>query len=469
MKSISIKFFLHVIFVLGAVGSLSAQELPTSQAQIQLSFAPLVKKVSPAVVNIYTQTVNKNPVSPNPLFDDPFFKEFFDNTLMMRAPQIQQSLGSGVIISPEGLIVTNNHVIQGSDEIVVVLNDGREFAAKVVAADPRFDLALIRINAGNQPFPTLLLRDSDEVEIGELVLAIGNPFGFNQTVTSGIISALARTDIGIADFSFFIQTDASINPGNSGGALITTDGRLVGINSAIYSRSGGSVGIGFAIPSNMVRAFLNAEKTGGRLIRPWLGAAGEDLSLDNMRKLGLADRKGSIITQLFPNSPAEQAGLKVGDVVTALNNRTIENSQALRFRLATITAGDVINLTIWRNKQSMNLAVTPISPPDKPDLNQTTLKGDSALAGAVVGNISPAFAEWYSLDGFWSGVIILNTERGALAGRSGFIRGDIISSVNGEKIETIADLTAALEKVKGTRNLQVQIYRQGQLRTINFR
>ncbi|MBL0338707.1 MAG: Do family serine endopeptidase [Rhodospirillaceae bacterium] len=469
MKSISIKFFLYIIFVLGAVGSLSAQELPTSQEQIQLSFAPLVKRVSPAVVNIYTQTVNRNPVSQNPLFDDPFFKEFFDNTLMMRAPQIQQSLGSGVIISPEGLIVTNNHVIQDSDEIVVVLNDGREFGAKVVAADPRFDLALIRISGGNQPFPTLQLRDSDEVEIGELVLAIGNPFGFNQTVTSGIISALARTDIGIADFSFFIQTDASINPGNSGGALITMDGRLVGINSAIYSRSGGSVGIGFAIPSNMVRAFLNAEKTGGRLIRPWLGAAGEDLSLDNMRKLGLVDRKGSIITQLFPNSPAEQAGLKIGDVVTALNGRTIENSQALRFRLATTTVGDSINLTIWRNKQAMNFAVTPISPPDKPYLNETTLKGDNALAGAVVGNISPAFAERYSLDGFWSGVIILNTERGALAGRSGFIRGDIISSVNGQKIETIADLTAALEKVKGTRTLQVQIYRQGQLRTINFR
>lgn len=469
MKSVSIKFFLYILAVMGTIGSLSAQELPSSQTQIQLSFVPLVKKVSPAVVNIYTQMVNKNPAYQNPIFDDPFFKEFFDHTLMMQPPQVQQALGSGVIISPEGLIVTNNHVIQDSDEIVVVLSDGREFEAKVVAADPRFDLALIRISNNNQSFPTIALRDSDEVEIGELVLAIGNPFGFSQTVTSGIISALARTDIGIADFSFFIQTDAAINPGNSGGALITMDGKLVGINSAIYSRNGGSVGIGFAIPSNMVRAFLNAEKTGGRLIRPWLGAAGQDISFDEMRKLGLPDRKGSLITQLFAGGPAEQGGLEKGDVVTALNGRVIENSQALRFRLATVSAGQPINLTVWRNKKSQNLSITLIPPPDKPEFNQTTLKGGNALTGAVVGNISPAFAEQYSLDGFWSGVIIWNTERGSLASRSGFIRGDIISAVNGQKIETVADLTAALEKVQGTRTLQVQMYRQGQVRTINFR
>ena len=457
-----------VSLVLGTTSSW-AQQLPTSRAEIQLSFAPLVAQVSPAVVNIYTKTINKNPIYENPVFNDPFFKEFFEDSLFRQAPQVQQSLGSGVFVSPDGLIVTNNHVIEDSDEVVVVLSDGREFNAKVVAADQRFDLALLRINGKGEQFPALTLRDSDKVQIGELVLAIGNPYGFSQTVTSGIISALARTDVGIADFTSFIQTDAAINPGNSGGALITLDGQLIGINTAIYSRSGGSVGIGFAIPSNMVKAFLRAEKTGGRLIRAWLGAYSQDLSSEQMKQLGLRDRKGSIVTQLFPNGPADQGGLKVGDVVLSLNGRIVENSQALRFQLATIAPGDVVTLVVLRNQQNVSLQITLIAPPNTPPLNETTLKGETPLTGAIVGNISPAFSERYSFEGFWSGVIILNTQRGSLAGRAGLLRGDIILAVNQQEIKTVAELQDILQKNQTTRPLQVRIWRQGEVRNINFR
>ncbi len=353
--------------------------------------------------------------------------------------------------------------------MVVVLSDGREFNAKVVAADQRFDLALLRINGKGEQFPALTLRDSDKVQIGELVLAIGNPYGFSQTVTSGIISALARTDVGIADFTSFIQTGAAINPGNSGGALITLDGQLIGINTAIYSRSGGSVGIGFAIPSNMVKAFLRAEKTGGRLIRAWLGAYSQDLSSEQMKQLGLRDRKGSIVTQLFPNGPADQGGLKVGDVVLSLNGRIVENSQALRFQLATIAPGDVVTLVVLRNQQNVSLQITLIAPPNTPPLNETTLKGETPLTGAIVGNISPAFSERYSFEGFWSGVIILNTQRGSLAGRAGLLRGDIILAVNQQEIKTVAELQDILQKNQTTRPLQVRIWRQGEVRNINFR
>lgn len=457
-----------VSLVLGTTSSW-AQQLPTSRAEIQLSFAPLVAQVSPAVVNIYTKTINKNPIYENPVFNDPFFKEFFEDSLFRQAPQVQQSLGSGVFVSPDGLIVTNNHVIEDSDEVVVVLSDGREFNAKVVAADQRFDLALLRINGKGEQFPALTLRDSDKVQIGELVLAIGNPYGFSQTVTSGIISALARTDVGIADFTSFIQTDAAINPGNSGGALITLDGQLIGINTAIYSRSGGSVGIGFAIPSNMVKAFLRAEKTGGRLIRAWLGAYSQDLSSEQMKQLGLRDRKGSIVTQLFPDGPADQGGLKVGDVVLSLNGRIIENTQALRFQLATIAPGDVVTLVVLRNQQNVSLQITLIAPPNTPPLNETTLKGETPLTGAIVGNISPAFSERYSFEGFWSGVIILNTQRGSLAGRAGLLRGDIILAVNQQEIKTVAELQDILQKNQTTRPLQVRIWRQGEVRNINFR
>ena len=264
------------------------KRLPSSQREIKLSFAPLVKRAAPAVVNIYTKRVVQSRRSP--FFNDPFFRQFFGNdVLKFGAPRkrVENSLGSGVIVRSEGIVITNNHVIKKADQIRVVLSDRRELAAKVILADEKTDLAVLRLQDVDGPLPYLKLKDSDDLEVGDLVMAIGNPFGVGQTVTSGIVSALARAADGISDFSFFIQTDAAINPGNSGGALITMDGSLVGINTAIYSRGGGSQGIGFAIPSNMVARIIDNAVDGAKVVRPWFGAAGQALTPDLMSSLGL--------------------------------------------------------------------------------------------------------------------------------------------------------------------------------------
>ncbi|CAN0480566.1 unnamed protein product, partial [Discosporangium mesarthrocarpum] len=277
--------------------SAQVKRVPASKAEISLSFAPLVKSAAPAVVNIYTRrVVRARRISP--LFNDPFFRRFFGNQFApgnRQNQRVQNSLGSGVIVSADGLIVTNHHVIDKADEITVVLTDRREFEAEVVTRDEGTDLAVLRIKANNEKLPFLKLRDSDTLEVGDLVLAIGNPFGVGQTVTSGIVSALARTARGVSDFGFFIQTDAAINPGNSGGALIALDGGLVGINTAIYSRGGGSNGIGFAIPSNMVATVIGSAVSGGQVVRPWLGARGQTVNADLARSLGLSRPSGVLV------------------------------------------------------------------------------------------------------------------------------------------------------------------------------
>jgi serine protease Do len=266
-----------------------SKQVPRDAAEIQLSFAPVVKKAAPAVVNIYARQVQKAVGSS--LFNDPFFRQFFGDQFGQPRERVRNALGSGVIVRADGLIVTNHHVVADANEIRVVLADRREFPAKLVISDEKTDLAILRIDSGGASLPVLAFRDSDELEVGDLVLAIGDPFGVGQTVTSGIISALARTQIGISDLGFFIQTDAAINPGNSGGALIGMDGRLVGINTAIFSQSGGSIGIGFAIPSNMVRVIVAAAESGGRIVRPWIGVTGQPVTPDLARGLGL-ERRG---------------------------------------------------------------------------------------------------------------------------------------------------------------------------------
>ena len=304
---------LVLVIALGVVGAapdaLSEKRLPTSQAEIHLSFAPLVRKAAPAVVNIFTKkTVRSRSFSP--LFDDPFFRRFFGENFQFGPRQrrkVQNSLGSGVIVKSDGTIVTNHHVITGADEITVVLSDRTEFDAKILGSDERTDLAILKINPDGRKLPFLPFRDSDDLEVGDLVLAIGNPFGVGQTVTSGIVSALARTQVGINDLNFFIQTDAAINPGNSGGALITLDSKLVGVNSAIYSKGGGSVGIGFAIPANMVRSVLSGITTTGRIVRPWIGAEGQMVTQDIALSMGLRRPSGVLISSIFPKGlPTEQ-------------------------------------------------------------------------------------------------------------------------------------------------------------------
>ncbi|MEQ8195082.1 MAG: trypsin-like peptidase domain-containing protein, partial [Rhodospirillales bacterium] len=304
------------LFVSGQPAWSAEKTLPHSRGQIELSFAPLVKKVAPAVVNIYSRKVVKTRRFSR-LFEDPFFRRFFGDGLGFDEPErrVQNSLGSGVIIQNDGLIVTNHHVIAGADEIIVVLPDRREFEATLVGSDERTDLAVLRIGVGTEKLPVLTWRDSDALEVGDLVLAIGNPFGVGQTVTSGIVSAVARTKVSDSGPTYFIQTDAAINPGNSGGALVTLDGRLVGINTAIFSQSGGSHGIGFAIPANMVRAVVSGLTKGGRLVRPWFGAWGQAVTADIAASLGLARPRGVMINEVYAGGPAGRAGIAVGDVI----------------------------------------------------------------------------------------------------------------------------------------------------------
>ena len=317
-----------VLAVLAMLPDLArAQTIPEDLAQLNFSFAPLVRATGPAVVNVYARTTVSSRGS-SPFANDPFFRRFFgDDAFGAPRERVKNALGSGVIVDPTGLVVTNNHVVKNATDIRVVLPDRREFDATLVLADERTDLAVLRVDNKGRDLPAIALGDSDGLEVGDLVLAIGNPFGVGQTVTSGIVSALARTEVGISDYQFFIQTDAAINPGNSGGALIDMSGRLVGINTAIYSRSGGSIGIGFAIPSNMVSVIVRSAAEGGRVVRPWLGAELQDVTAEIADSLGLARPQGVLIVQVEAAGPFGKAALRQGDLVLAVDRHEVNSSQ----------------------------------------------------------------------------------------------------------------------------------------------
>lgn len=420
-------------------------KLPGNRAEILLSFAPLVKKASPAVVNIYTKRVIKSRKSP--FFNDPFFQQFFgDDLLRFDGPRnrIQSSLGSGVIVSGDGIVVTNNHVIRGADQIIVVLSNRREFSAKVILADERTDLAVLRVNTSGERLPSLKLRDSDNLKVGDLVLAIGNPFGVGQTVTSGIVSAVARAAAGVSDFSFFIQTDAAINPGNSGGALLGMDGRLVGINTAIYSRSGGSQGIGFAIPANMVERIIESALVGGRIVSPWLGASGQDVTSRLAENLGLKRPVGVLITKLYSGGPADRAGVIIGDIIVKINGLDVDTPAALRYRMATLRVGKTVVLEIIRNGVEKELKLSLVKPPEEPPRDTTRLIGKHPLNGAVIANISPALAEELSIYPLEQGVIVLKVFQQSSAIRLGLRPGDYITKINARRVSSVEEVRAVL-------------------------
>jgi serine protease Do len=456
-----------IVAALIAAPALAQEVVPISPQQITLTFAPVVKMVAPAVVNIYTKKVVKQQAL-SPFFDDPFFKQFFGDQFNFgrSRERIQNALGSGVIVEADGLVVTNNHVIDGADEIRVVLNDGREFAAKVVSQEEQLDLALVRIDTKGAKLPTLTFRDSDDLEVGDLVLAIGDPFGVGQTVTSGIVSGLARTRTGINDFGFFIQTDAAINPGNSGGALVTTDGKLVGINTAIYSQSGGSIGIGFAIPANIVRAVVDAEANGGKLVRPWLGVTGEALSAEIAESLGFEKPGGVVVKELFPGGPADKAGLKPGDVLLAINGREVQDPQGMAFRLATLPIGDAAKVTIVRKGEKMDLPVRLVPAPREPEPHETWLEGEQPLTGAQVANLSPALGEELSVSG-WKGVVIVAIKRGSFARQLGVRPGDIVARVNGTAVENVDQLRELVSADQDEWELSIE--RDGKIKTLTVR
>lgn len=416
------------------------RQIPVSPAQIQLSFAPLVKKAVPAVVNIYAARQVR--VS-SPFYADPFFEQFFDR-FQSHPSRVQSSLGSGVIIDASGLIVTNNHVIRDADEIKVALSDGREFESKVMLKDEATDIAVLKIDAKGAAFPVMPLADSDKVEVGDLVLAIGNPFGVGQTVTSGIVSAQARTKVGISDFDFFIQTDAAINPGNSGGALINMKGALIGVNTAIYSRTGGSIGIGFAIPSNLVRPVIDAVKHGKtNLEQPYFGATFQALTSDIAESLGMKQPCGALVTDVAQNSPAKKAGLKAGDVIITAQDVRIDNPDAFGYRLMTTGIGNVLKLGVLRNGRQFDTNVTLQMPPAEQASVPERIDVSSPLFGVEVMNLTSLNARRFQQPPTARGVVISDIDEQSNAAMM-FAKGDIIRVVNGRSVRTVADLKKIL-------------------------
>ncbi|HXP31275.1 MAG TPA: DegQ family serine endoprotease [Stellaceae bacterium] len=435
---------LIALFVVTSGAAAQSRAAPESREAIHLSFAPVVKKVAPAVVNVYSRRTVR---AQSPFFNDPFFQRFFgENSPFAPRERVLNSLGSGVILDPGGLVVTNSHVIKDAQEVRVVLSDRREFEAHIALTDERADLAVLRIDTHGERLPTLELGDSDGLEVGDLVLAIGNPFGVGQTVTSGIVSALARTDVGISDFQSFIQTDAAINPGNSGGALVDLDGRLVGINTAIFSRSGGSIGIGFAIPAAMVRIELEAASSGSRILRPWFGASTQEVTAEIAENLGLPHPEGVLIKDVAPGSPAAQAGLRLGDVILEIGGHEIYDPDGLRFRVATLPVDQPVKLTLWRAHQRQKATVVLTRPPEDPPRDMIELTGDQPFAGATVGNLNPAYDDELGLDPKQRGVVVDAVHEGSAAARLGLERGDIVASIGRRTVENVAQLKEILSQ-----------------------
>jgi serine protease Do len=432
-----------VLLLVPAAPPLAQRAVPQSRAEIQLSFAPVVKKVAPAVVNITSRKAVT--VARNPFLEDPFFQFFFrDFGRLAPERRVQQSLGSGVIVAPDGLIVTNHHVVAGGDEIEVVLADRRSFAARLVASDERADLAFLRVDSGGERLPTVPLGNSDAIEVGDLVLAIGNPFGIGQSVTSGIVSATGRTAPQLDRDVSFIQTDASINPGNSGGALVDMEGRLIGINTAIFSRSGGSIGIGFAIPSNLVAARMRGlgGGRGGELARAWPGARVQTVDAAIADSLGLARPAGVLVAEVYPGSAADRAGLRPGDVILSVDGTEISDPQALGYRLSLHALGERAILTVRRRGETVTLRL-PVEPAPETPADVTRLERGSALDGAVIANLSPAFNERLGLDPFERGVAVIEVRPGSPAQLWRLRPGDVIESVNGQRVASAAELRQA--------------------------
>jgi Do/DeqQ family serine protease len=434
---------------------------PSSMGEIHLTFAPLVKRVAPAVVNVYARSVTQ--VQVNPFFSDPFFSQFFGATPQMRQ-RVQQSLGSGVIVRADGLIVTNNHVVAGGTDIVVALSNKREFKAKVLLADPRTDLAILKIDTKGERLPTVPFGDSDAVEVGDLVLAIGDPFGVGQTVTMGIVSALARSQGSANDYQFFIQTDAAINPGNSGGALVTTDGKLIGINTAIYSRSGGNIGIGFAIPSNLARRVVEGVEGGGGARLAWIGANGQAVTNQIAESMGLLRPGGVLVNEVYPGGPLANAGVKPGEVVEAVDGAEVDDMQALNYRIATRKPGQSVRLHVEAGKNARDVNVVLALPPENPPREATLISGRNPLQGAKVENLSPASALDLQMDLLAKGVAIISVNPASNSGNYGFEAGDIVRSVNGVAIHRVGDLARALN---GVDHWDLVIDRGGQKLTLS--
>ncbi len=458
LGNLATRTLLALAALLALIVPVQAQRtVPESAVTLKQSFAPVVKKAAPAVVNVYVRHRVEQMVSP--FFNDPFFGRLFGERFGIPRERIENSLGSGVLVSADGVVVTNHHVIQGSGEaeITVALSDGREFPAKTILKDEQTDLAVLRLDANGVEFPSIGFSDSDSLEVGDIVLAIGDPFGVGQTVTSGIVSALARTQVGISDYQFFIQTDAAINPGNSGGALVDMDGLLAGINTAIFSKSGGSHGIGFAIPSNMVRLVVQSALKGGKVQRPWLGAALQKLTPDIADLLGLEAPSGALIAKVHAKGPAANAGLRAGDVVVSVDQKPVQNPEGFEYRFATKGIGGSAELGVVRKEQRIKANIVLVAPVEDPPRDARDLTGRHPLSGCKVANLSPAVAQEIGMDDDTrEGVVVLEVEQRTPAARLGIRRGDVVVAVNDEKVKSVAQLYEVLAASGGGWRLSVE-------------
>jgi Do/DeqQ family serine protease len=435
------RVFVAGLFAILAAAPAVAQDVrvPSSAGEIKLSYAPVVKRVAPSVVNVYAARVVENHV---PMFDDPIFRRFFGGG----REQVQHSLGSGVIVDPSGLVVTNHHVIEDADQIKVSLADKREFEADIVLKDQHTDLAVLRIKGAREPFAAIDLGDSDALQVGDVVMALGNPFGVGQTVTHGIVSAVARTLVGVTDYQFFIQTDAAINLGNSGGALVDLGGKLVGINTAIFTHSGGSQGVGFAIPVNMVKGVIASAQDGSAVVRrPWLGAKLDAVTPEIADSLGLKRPAGALVSSVEPRSPAARAGMKVDDLVVSVDGQDVDDTNAFEYRFATKPVGGQAMIGVMRGGREVKLAVALETLPDAPR-DEAVIKTHSPFLGAKIANLSPALAEELRLDIDTKGVVVTDVENGSTADSFGLQKGDIVLVVNNVKIETTHDLVNVISK-----------------------
>jgi serine protease Do len=438
---------------------------PPAIAETEQTFVSISKTVTPAVVNISTTRVVKGEEGQSSPFDDPFFRRFFGEEPRRQGPRERkaQSLGSGVIVDPNGLIITNNHVVEKSDEIKVLLADKREFKGKLVGTDPKSDLALVRIDAKN--LPTVPWGDSSKLQVGEYVLAIGNPFGLNQTVTMGIVSAIGRANVGITDYEDFIQTDAAINPGNSGGAMVNTHGELVGINTAIFSQSGGYMGIGFAVPSNMARSVTDSLVKSGKVIRGWLGVSIQEITPALAKEFGLKEAKGALVSDVLSGSPAEKAGFKRGDVIVEFMGQPIESSTQLRNLVARTAVGAKGKVKVVRENKEKELEVTieeqpkdiAKSGPKEPDAAEPSMR----LSGVEVRNVTPEMAKQLDLARGAKGVVITRLDPGSAAEEAGLQRGDLIMEINRKPISNTDDYERILSKADKNEAILLLVGRQG--------
>ncbi len=433
------------------------QIVPDSSAQMKMSFAPVVKETAPAVVNVYSERKVVRQV-------DPFFS-FFGRGIPRE--RTERSLGSGVVVRSNGVIVTNAHVVKGAQELRVVLADRREFEATLLAADTESDLAILQIDTKGERLPVLPIDSDNSLEVGDLVLAIGNPFGVGQTVTSGIVSALGRTQV--SDLANFIQTDAAVNPGNSGGALVDMDGHLVGVNTAIFSRSGGSNGIGFAIPGELVKRAVDSSLSEGKIVRPWIGARTEGVNAVMAEALGLDRPRGAIVEEIYEDGPADKAGIKRRDVVLSIDGTEIYDDSGLRFKLATFSPGHKARVQVWRDGKTRTVSVKADTPKENPKRDLLTLTGTNPFEGLSVVNMSPALADEMDFDPFAKGVVISKRSRDSLSARYRFRTGDMLLQIMGEDITSTQQLQDVLDEYDGERNWQIKLDRGGRVTNSRIR